>query len=157
MFNIVLYQPEIPPNTGNIARLCVATNSFLHLIRPLGFSLSNSHLRRAGLDYWKYLNYRIYDKWEDFLSKNKGAKIYLVTKKMGFVYWNVSFKCSDFFIFGSETKGLPEKLLSRYKENCITIPMSGKVRSLNLSDAVSIIVYEALRQNYRINMASPKL
>jgi len=84
MFNIVLYQPEIPPNTGNIARLCVATNSFLHLIRPLGFSLSDSHLRRAGLDYWKYLNYRIYDKWEDFLSKNKGAKIYLVTKKNGF-------------------------------------------------------------------------
>ncbi len=145
--NIVLYQPEIPQNTGNIARTCVLTNSKLHLIKPLGFSLDEKHLKRAGLDYWQYLDLEIHESYEDFRNKYKEANIYLSTTKRSRIYSDVTFKEGDFIMFGRESSGVPEHIREDIKDNCIRVPMiNTSTRSLNLSNSVSIVAYEALRQ-----------
>lgn len=146
MINIVLHEPEIPANTGNIGRSCVATGSVLHLIKPLGFSISDKMLKRAGLDYWDKLDVRIYEDFEDFLDKNPGARIYMATTKARKTYADVSYEDGAFIMFGKETAGIPEEILLDYPETSVRIPMVKDNRSLNLSNAVSIILYEALRQ-----------
>ncbi|MDJ1110353.1 tRNA (uridine(34)/cytosine(34)/5-carboxymethylaminomethyluridine(34)-2'-O)-methyltransferase TrmL [Macrococcus caseolyticus] len=149
--NIVLYQPEIPANTGNIARSCAATDTDLHLIRPLGFSTDDKMLRRAGLDYWKFVNITYYDSIEEFFEKNKGH-YYLLTKfgkkpHTTFDYSNTNEK--HYFIFGKETTGLPDWVKEKYMDTALRIPMNDNVRSLNLSNTAAILIYEALRQqNY---------
>lgn len=145
--NIVLLEPEIPANTGNIGRTCVATGSRLHLIEPLGFRLNEKEIRRAGMDYWDDLDVTRYLNWEDFLSKNPNAKLYFATTKGKQVYSDVSFEPDAYLVFGKESAGIPEELLIKYPKNCIRIPMMGETRSLNLSNSVAVIVYEALRQN----------
>lgn len=145
--NIVLHQPEIPANTGNIGRTCVATNSVLHLIEPLGFSLDEKAIKRAGMDYWQHLDVRRYINFQDFLDKNPGAKIYMATTKAHKTYCDVSFGPDDYIMFGRESAGIPEEILVDYEETCIRIPMEPNIRSLNLSNSVSIVLYEALRQN----------
>ncbi len=145
-FHIILYQPDIPPNTGNIARLCVATNSHLHIIKPMGFSLDDRHLKRAGLDYWKHLDMTIHNCEEEFFDFAKNVTIYFATTKSDKTFFDVQYKKGDMFMFGSETKGLPEKLLMNNIERCINIPTTDNVRSINLSDSVSVILYEAIRQ-----------
>ncbi len=147
MLNIVLHEPEIPANTGNIGRTCVASGTRLHLIRPLGFSLDEKMLRRAGLDYWKYLDVRVYENYEDFCRKNPGAKIYYATTKARRAYTHVAYEPDCYLMFGKESAGIPEELLVEHEETCIRIPMIGEMRSLNLSNAVAIVLYEALRQN----------
>lgn len=147
MLNIVLHEPEIPANTGNIGRTCVATGTRLHLIRPLGFSLDEKMLRRAGLDYWKDLDVRVYEDYEDFLRKNPGAKVYYATTKARRAYTHAAFEPDCYLMFGKESAGIPEELLVEHEETCIRIPMIGETRSLNLSNAVAIVLYEALRQN----------
>jgi len=146
---VVLYQPQIPPNTGNVARLCVATKTKLHLIRPLGFDTDDATLRRAGLDYWKYLKLAYHDDWEAFLRANTEANLYFYSKKARRPYTAASYREMDYLVFGCETKGLPEVLLERYAERVYTIPMWGETRSLNLSTSVGIVLYEALRQVHR--------
>ncbi|MEM1295715.1 MAG: tRNA (cytidine(34)-2'-O)-methyltransferase [Verrucomicrobiota bacterium] len=147
MFNVVLVEPEIPPNTGNIGRLCLATGSTLHLIKPLGFSLSDKALRRAGLDYWREVKQQIWDSWEDFEdSLPDSARFFLFTTKTEKKYWGQDFSPQDYLIFGRETKGLPESLLQKNEKKCLTIPMEN-TRSLNLATAVGIVLYEAIRQN----------
>lgn len=146
MFNIVLLEPEIPFNTGAIGRSCVATNTNLHLIEPLGFSLDDKMVKRSGLDYWPKLNLFVYENIDDFYKKNNDACIYFATTKAKKTYDEVEFKKNDFIMFGKESKGIPEEILVKNKENCIRIPMFGKERSLNLSNSVAIILYEALRQ-----------
>jgi len=146
MINIVLHEPEIPANTGNIGRSCVATGSVLHLIKPLGFSISDKMLKRAGLDYWDKLDVRIYEDFEDFLDKNPGVRIYMATTKARKTYADVSYEDGAFIMFGKETAGIPEEILLDYPETSVRIPMVKDNRSLNLSNAVSIILYEALRQ-----------
>ncbi len=145
-FHVVLFQPDIPPNTGNIARLCVATNSTLHLIKPLGFSLSDKKLKRAGLDYWKNLELEIHDSLNDFLNKYKNRRFFLSSTKAKKAYFEVDFEKGDFLIFGSETKGLPEDFLMVFSERSVNIPMTHNVRSLNLAGSVAIVLYEAIRQ-----------
>ncbi len=145
--NIVLYEPEIPANTGNIGRTCVATNTKLHLIEPLGFSLSEKALKRAGMDYWKELDVTIYDNWEDFCDRNPGAKIYYATTKGRHVYSDASFEDDCYIMFGKESAGIPEEILKENPDTCIRIPMMDEIRSLNLSNSVAIVLYEALRQN----------
>lgn len=145
-FHIALYQPDIPQNTGNIARLCVAANTTLHLIRPLGFSLSEKRLKRAGLDYWGNLKLIIHDSFDDFLFINNGLRIFFCTTKSDNAYFSFKYQPHDCFVFGSETQGLPEKILENNKNFSINIPMSNNVRSLNLSDSASIILYESIRQ-----------
>ena len=147
MLNIVLLEPEIPANTGNIGRTCVAANTRLHLIEPLGFRLDEKSLKRAGLDYWKDLDVTTYINYEDFLEKNPGAKIYMATTKSEKVYTEAAFEEDCYIMFGKESAGIPEELLVKNKENCIRIPMIGDIRSLNLSNSVAIVLYEALRQN----------
>lgn len=144
--NIVLLEPEIPHNTGAIGRSCVATNSNLHLIKPLGFKIDDKNLKRSGLDYWDKLNVIIYDSFEDFLVKNNFPRIYMATTKAEKTYCDVQYSNDDFIMFGKESKGIPEEILVRNKENCIRIPMWGDIRSLNLANSVSIIMYEAFRQ-----------
>lgn len=144
--NIVLLEPEIPQNAGNIARTCAVTGSVLHLIRPLGFSVEDKYLKRAGLDYWKYLDIRYYDNFADFLEKAKPRRIWMATTKAQKRYTDVAFAPDDFLMFGKESAGIPEEILMDHKETCIRIPMMGDTRSLNLSNSVAIIVYEALRQ-----------
>ena len=146
MIHIVLHEPEIPANTGNIGRSCVATGSVLHLIGPLGFSISDKMLKRAGLDYWDKLDVRIYEDFEDFLARNPGARIYMATTKARKTYADVSYEDGAFIMFGKETAGIPEEILLDYPETAVRIPMVKDNRSLNLSNAVSIILYEALRQ-----------
>ena len=146
MLNIVLYEPEIPANTGNIGRTCVATGTRLHLIEPLGFKLNEKSLKRAGMDYWKDLDVTTYLDFEDFLEKNPGAKIYYATTKAPHTYVEAEFKDNDYILFGREDAGLPEELLYEHEERCIRIPMIEEARSLNLSNSVAIVVYEALRQ-----------
>ncbi len=146
MINIVLHEPEIPANTGNIGRSCVATGSVLHLIRPLGFSISDKMLKRAGLDYWDKLDVRLYEDFSDFLEKNPGARIYMATTKAKHTYADVHYEDGDYIMFGKETAGIPEEILLDYPESSVRIPMVPENRSLNLSNAVSIILYEALRQ-----------
>ena len=144
--HIVLHEPEIPSNTGNIGRTCVATGTVLHLIRPLGFSLSEKALKRAGLDYWKDLDVRVYEDFEDFLAKNPGAHIYMATTKAHQTYAEVTYGPDDYIMFGKETAGIPEEILVNHEKDCIRIPMKDDYRSLNLSNAAAIILYEALRQ-----------
>ena len=144
--HIVLHEPEIPSNTGNIGRTCVATGTVLHLIKPLGFSLSEKALKRAGLDYWQDLDVRVYEDFEDFLSKNPGAHIYMATTKAHQTYAEVSYGPDDYLMFGKETAGIPEEILVAYEKDCIRIPMKDDYRSLNLSNAAAIVLYEALRQ-----------
>ena len=145
--NIVLFEPEMPANTGNIGRTCVATNTRLHLIEPLGFRINEKALKRAGLDYWDKLDVRVYCNFEDFLERNPGARIYMSTTKAKKVYTEVSYEPDCYLMFGKESAGIPEEILVDYEETCVRIPMWGNIRSLNLSNAVSIVLYEALRQN----------
>lgn len=144
--NIVLHQPEIPSNTGNIGRTCVATGTRLHLIEPLGFRLSENALKRAGMDYWEQLDYQRYINYADFLEKNPGARIFYATTKAHQCYTDVSFRPDDYIMFGKESAGIPEEILVEHEESCIRIPMLPDTRSLNLSNSVAIVLYEALRQ-----------
>lgn len=147
MLNIVLLEPEIPANTGNIGRTCVAAGARLHLIEPLGFRLGEKEIKRAGLDYWDKLDVTIYSDFDDFLEKNPGAKIYMATTKARHVYSDVEFEEDAYIMFGKESAGIPEEILLDYKETSIRIPMIGEIRSLNLSNSVAIVLYEALRQH----------
>lgn len=144
--NIILHQPEIPQNTGNIGRTCVATGTSLHLIEPLGFRLDEKSLQRAGMDYWKHLDVHRYVNFEEFLEKNPGAKIWMATTKAKHTYSDVEFGENDFIMFGKESAGIPEEILVDYEDTCIRIPMLPEIRSLNLSNSVAIVLYEALRQ-----------
>ena len=146
MFNVVLVEPEIPPNTGNVGRLCLATQSTLHLVRPFGFSLEDRQLRRAGLDYWDEVPLQIWDSF-DALQRAQSAetRYFFLTTKVQSPYYSVDFRKNDFLVFGRETKGLPHKLLATNTNRCITIPMHG-TRSLNLATAVAIVLFEAVRQ-----------
>ena len=144
--NIVLHEPEIPQNTGNISRTCAATGASLHLIEPLGFEITDAKLKRAGLDYWHFLNIQYYEGLEDFFEKNDGARFFYLSSKAPSSYTDVSYEDGDFLLFGKETKGLPEKLLIDHPERCVRIPMISDARCLNLSNAVAVVTYEALRQ-----------
>lgn len=147
MLNIVLLEPEIPPNTGNIGRLCLATGSVLHLIEPLGFSLDDKQLKRAGLDYWEFVKVQRWAGWTAFTeSLPASARLWYLTTKTRTVYWDVGFKAGDYLVFGRETRGLPVGLLEASPERCLTIPMEPETRSLNLATAVGIVMYEATRQ-----------
>lgn len=146
-FNIVLHEPEIPQNTGNIGRTCVATGSKLHLIRPLGFVIDDKKIKRSGMDYWDKLDITIYDDWDDFIEKNKGARILYATTKGRNVYSSAIFKDNDFIVFGKESAGIPEEILKEHPKEAIRIPMGHDIRSLNLANSVAIVLYEALRQN----------
>ncbi len=145
--NVVLFEPEIPANTGNIGRTCVATGTRLHLIEPLGFKLNEKEIKRAGLDYWKDLDVTIYDNYDDFLTRNPNAKIYMATTKAVHVYIEVDYEPDCFIMFGKESAGIPEEILLCNKENSVRIPMIGEIRSLNLANSVAVVLYEALRQN----------
>ena len=147
MLNIVLFEPEIPANTGNIGRTCVATNTRLHLIEPLGFRLDEKSLRRAGMDYWKDLDVTTYIDFNDFMEKNPNAKIYMATTKAPNVYTDVAYEPDCYIMFGKESAGIPEEILVKHPDNCIRIPMLSEIRSLNLSNSVAVVLYEALRQN----------
>lgn len=147
VFNIILHEPEIPANTGNIGRTCVATDTRLHLIEPLGFSLSEKALKRAGMDYWDQLDVSTYVNWEEFLERNPEAVIYYATTKGRHVYSEVSYEPGCFLMFGKESGGIPEEILKEHPDRCVRIPMIGETRSLNLSNSVAVILYEALRQN----------
>lgn len=144
--NIVLYEPEIPANTGNIGRTCVATGTRLHLIEPLGFRLDEKSLRRAGMDYWHKLDVTRYIDYQDFLEKNPGAKIYMATTKAPKIYTEVSYEEDCYIMFGKESAGIPEEILLENQERAIRIPMNEEIRSLNLGNSVAIVLYEALRQ-----------
>lgn len=145
--NVVLVEPEIPQNTGNIARTCAATGVNLHLVRPLGFEIDDKHLKRAGLDYWNDVNIQYYDSFQELRDKYANSKFYYATTKALNTYADVKYTDDCFIVFGKETAGLPEKLLFENKKWCIRIPMRNNIRSLNLANSVAIVVYEALRQN----------
>lgn len=145
--NIVLFQPEIPANTGNIGRTCVATGTRLHLIEPLGFRLNEKEIKRAGMDYWNDLEVIRYVNYEEFLEKNPGAKIYYATTKAKHTYTEVAYESDCYIMFGKESAGIPEEILVDNPETCIRIPMLDSIRSLNLSNSVAVVLYEALRQN----------
>ena len=154
MINIVLLEPEIPENTGNIGRTCVATNAVLHLIEPLGFETTDKAVKRAGLDYWEHLDVRQYKNYADFLDKNPKAKdcTYMATTKAKHRYSDVNYTDDCYIMFGKESAGIPEEILVEHPETAIRIPMEDEIRSLNLSNAVSIVLYEALRQNQFMNL-----
>jgi tRNA (cytidine/uridine-2'-O-)-methyltransferase len=146
MFNVVLIEPEIPPNTGNIGRLCMATQSTLHLVKPLGFSLDDRQLKRAGLDYWDEVKVRLWNSFDDLRRmQSPNTRYFFLTTKTKRAYYDVAFRPDDFLVFGRETKGLPENLLAANIDRCITIPMHG-TRSLNLATAVAVVLFEAVRQ-----------
>lgn len=145
--NIILHQPEIPANTGNIGRTCVATGTSLHLIEPLGFRLNEKEIKRAGMDYWEHLDVTRYMNFQEFQEKHLKAKIWMATTKAKRSYTEVSFGSDDFIMFGKESAGIPEEILVEHEESCIRIPMLPAIRSLNLSNSVAIVLYEALRQN----------
>ncbi len=145
--HIILHQPEIPANTGNIGRTCVATGTSLHLIEPLGFRLNEKEIKRAGMDYWEHLDVTRYVNFEEFKEKHPDAKIWMATTKAKHSYTDVSFGPDDFIMFGKESAGIPEEILVEYEPTCIRIPMLPQIRSLNLSNSVAIVLYEALRQN----------
>ena len=147
MLNIVLLEPEIPANTGNIGRTCVAAGARLHLIEPMGFRISQKEVKRAGLDYWDKLDVTVYDNYSDFLEKNPGAKIYMATTKAKHTYADVSYEEDAYIMFGKESAGIPEEILVEHEDTSIRIPMFGDIRSLNLSNSVAIVLYEALRQH----------
>lgn len=144
--NIILHEPEIPANTGNIGRTCVATRTALHLIKPLGFDISDKAVRRAGMDYWKDLELYVYEDFNDFVNKNPNARIYMATTKAKKAYTEVVYEENDFIMFGKESAGIPEEILVKYEDTSVRIPMVGEIRSLNLSNSVAIMLYEALRQ-----------
>lgn len=146
--NIVLFEPEIPQNTGNIGRTCVATGTTLHLIEPFGFLLNDKTVKRSGLDYWERLDVRRYINFADFLEKNNNPQIFMATTKTSITYTDVSYPEDAYIMFGPESRGIPEEILVDYKDTCVRIPMKGEERSLNLSNSVAIILYEALRQNH---------
>ncbi len=150
--NIVLLEPEIPANTGNIGRTCVAAGARLHLIGPLGFRLDEKSLKRAGMDYWHQLDVTTYIDYEDFLGRNPGARIYMATTKATKIYTEVSYEPDCYIMFGKESAGIPEEILVDHKEECIRIPMAGQIRSLNLGNSVAVVLYEALRQNEFLGM-----
>ena len=143
----MLFEPEIPSNTGNIGRTCVATGSRLHLIEPLGFKLNEKALKRAGMDYWKDLDVTTYINYEDFLEKNPGAKIYMASTKAPNLYTEVDYEPDCYLMFGKESAGIPEEILVENEDHCVRIPMWGEIRSLNLSNSVAVVLYEALRHN----------
>ena len=144
---IVLFEPEIPPNTGSVARLCAATLTPLHLIEPLGFKIDDKHLKRAGLDYWEFVDLRVHGSWEDFLSAMRPEHLLFFSKRAAKSYTSARYREEDFLVFGPETRGLPQSLLDAHADCALRIPMLGTgVRSLNLSNAVSIVLYEGLRQ-----------
>lgn len=145
--NIILHQPEIPANTGNIGRTCVAAGTKLHLIEPLGFKLNEKSIKRAGMDYWEHLDVNRYVNFDEFREKNPNAKIWMATTKAKHIYTEVEYSPDDFIMFGKESAGIPEEILVDYEETCIRIPMLEQIRSLNLSNSVAIVLYEALRQN----------
>lgn len=147
MINIVLHEPEMPANTGNIGRTCVAAGARLHLIEPLGFHINEKMVKRAGLDYWDKLDVTVYDNYEDFLEKNPGAKIYMATTKAPHTYCDVEYEDDCYIMFGKESAGIPEDILVQHPDTAIRIPMIGDIRSLNLSNSVAIVLYEALRQH----------
>lgn len=145
--NVVLFQPEIPPNTGSIARLCAATDTTLHLVAPLGFKIDDKHLKRAGLDYWEYVNLDLHESWAAFLHEHGAKRLLYFSKKARRSYTQASYREGDYLVFGPETRGLPQELLDANQERAYRIPMMGQaVRSLNLASAVSVVLYEALRQ-----------
>ncbi len=146
MFNIVLVEPEIPQNAGNIARSCAATGTRLHMVRPLGFEVTDKYLKRAGLDYWHLVEIFYYDSFDELRAKNPDGRFFFFTTKGRHRHSDVQFKDGDFLVFGKETKGLPEELLIQNEPTCLRIPMQGEARSLNLSNSVAIALYEALRQ-----------
>ena len=149
MFNIVLVEPQIPPNTGTIGRLCVNLGATLHLIKPLGFDIDDKAVKRAGLDYWKELDLVVWESFEAFLEAHPiGTNSYMATTKTDRLYFDVAFEKGDYILFGSETKGIDEAVLLAHPKQCITIPMGAKGRSLNLGISAGIVLYEALRQNY---------
>lgn len=146
--NIVLVHPEIPQNTGNIGRLCVSTDTRLHLIEPLGFSLEDKYIRRAGMDYWQHLELLRYPSWEAFLEQNPACELYFFTTKANSIFWDTEFPEGAYLVFGSEGHGLPEEFYTIYQERCVTIPMPGKFhRSYNLANSVSVALFEVLRQH----------
>ena len=147
MLNIVLHEPEMPANTGNIGRTCVAAGARLHLIEPLGFSINDKMVKRAGRDYWDKLDVTVYDDFNDFCERNPGAKIYMATTKAHKTYTEVSYEPDCYIMFGKESAGIPEEILVDHEDTCVRIPMIGDIRSLNLSNSVAIVLYEALRQN----------
>lgn len=147
MLNIVLHEPEMPANTGNIGRTCVAAGARLHLIEPLGFTINDKMVKRAGLDYWDKLDVTVYDDFNDFCERNPGAKIYMATTKAHKTYTEVSYEPDCYIMFGKESAGIPEEILVDHEDTCVRIPMIGDIRSLNLSNSVAIVLYEALRQN----------
>ena len=149
MFNVVLVEPEIPPNTGNIGRLCLATASTLHLVKPLGFAIDDRTLKRAGLDYWREVDVQLWDSFAALRAQHGCGRFFFLTTKSSRAYYDISFQAGDFLVFGRETKGLPESLLAKHPERLLTIPMRG-TRSLNLATAVGIVLFEAMRQQPRL-------
>ena len=147
MLNIVLVEPEIPQNTGNIGRTCCATGTKLHLIEPMGFRINEKNLKRAGMDYWDDLDVTIYDSFKDFMDQHPGIKIWMATTKAPHRYTDVEFGPDDYIMFGKESAGIPEEILVDNEDTCIRIPMNPEIRSLNLANSVAIVLYEALRQN----------
>ena len=147
MLNIVLHEPEMPANTGNIGRTCVAAGARLHLIEPLGFSINDKMVKRAGLDYWDKLDVTVYDDFNDFCERNPGAKIYMATTKAHKTYTEVSYEPDCYIMFGKESAGIPEEILKEHPDTAVRIPMLDEIRSLNLSNSVAVVLYEALRQN----------
>ena len=152
--NVVLVNPEIPQNTGNIARTCAATGARLHLIKPLGFSLDDRYLKRAGLDYWSMMRYDVYEDWGRFSAQHPGAHMFFLSTKAEKGYCEMAYPPDAFLVFGQETRGLPEALLKRHMDRCLRIPMVEGARSLNLSNSVAIVLYEALRQQGFPNLKS---
>ncbi len=146
MFNIVLFEPEIPQNTGNISRTCACTSTALHIIRPMGFEITDAKLKRAGLDYWDKLDLTYYDGLDEFFEKNKGGRYFYLSKKASKRYTDVNYRDGDFLVFGKETKGLPEHIVFDNPDTALRIPMANGLRSLNLSNTVALVLYEALRQ-----------
>ena len=147
VMNVILLEPEIPQNTGNIGRTCCATGTKLHLIEPMGFRINEKNLKRAGMDYWDDLDVTIYDSFKDFMDQHPGIKIWMATTKAPHRYTDVEFGPDDYIMFGKESAGIPEEILVNHKEDCIRIPMVGDIRSLNLGNSAAIVLYEALRQN----------
>ncbi|AZV46951.1 tRNA (cytidine(34)-2'-O)-methyltransferase [Nautilia sp. PV-1] len=149
MFNVVLFNPQIPPNTGNIGRLCVNAGARLHIVKPIGFDISEKAVKRAGLDYWDKLDLTIWESTEEFLKNTDTSRCFFATTKTDKPYFEAEFKPGDYIIFGSETKGIDENILRQFYDNCITIPMTKEGRSLNLAVSCGIILYEAIRQNFK--------